>query len=1373
MSSPSTSTSPSHSSMKSTSVANEELKSQQNQQHTNIINAISGDSFNLNLSYFISFHDLLNCLNKRWRIPKDQLFILLPFGIRLTSDYYNTNIINKYKNNQDDAHENTINEIYVFDRRFFCISNDPSSKPSSFSFTSSSFTHSSIPSQNVNKGGNIDKESNDLILRSETLLGKLLPELDITMVKPLPSPLMNHHHSPHLRVDNDDNDDNDHDNNMEKLDYHSLTSLLTTNLGWLSALEIDVYYFEKLIEETKSQIKKIINSNNICEEFLKVYSFDVEKLFDSNVLFFNQLNSSSGEIIENWESYYDTVLGSLPIQTMSSSEGQSTLQSFVDPSTLKQDYQSLTKLDSKINKNLTDMKEKIGSSINSKKFINSNIIALRNNFKLDEQKYALEEKMLTKFKERIDKMRSRIRSILNNNDSDAAAAAAASENPKNNNDDNYENNNTDTLTKMKEIILEDKNENCKTLLTIAVALYSQTEQLFNLKKSLQINSIILLGQISFIQLKTLEIKVFLLNDCNEDLRNYQNLEIKFANMNDLPLIYGLYLIEQLRISNWSVEMFSFILNYSIQLEKSLKDEKLKQSNWNDKFQSFLKNFKILQSNDSSSSFSSFSLITLKELNSFFKNGIPESIKSLKRKRQSILLNNTTLSNDLENYITQLKKTTVSKNVTDLLMQNLNSIKSETSSKTLFPDKSSTISSTTVPSDVVSSIKNYQHRIKKLESILHEINYTNYNKWPAGILKNVANTTSTVNTTKNNNNSSSSTVILSPTISRNPFNDNIPTINEKLAVTNSTLILRNTKCIEDDSNSNNDTNDTNDSDDDNEYEYEYERFPSLKVTILQNEINELKNQVTSLNDELTSKDEKIHLISSQKVDLNLECKAYRETLTKLNEELSKIINDNDSKEKIQLNKDMEYKEQLQTMMTKNNQLIDEISSWKDKHISNEFKINSLSEEIDILKTSKNDLEAKYQTKITNLENELDKFKKQKETIELANEKDEQKDAAEESLVKTVDVGTCTDVNVVDVGVATYDNNPQKDVDVSLQDKNESERKQNDNEISSGTPSHLLHLNNVNENIQKTLFEIFSSNINILENIGLLLTSDNDDTHHGNGEKTMHIRRVKGLRKNGLHSIMGDGNSSTQIFDINQPIKSAIYQEINAIFNNIINNHDQDVEESQRLTNELMTFIQKIYDNNFYESAVIRRFKDIEMLAKRLTKENKLKKALLDKFQKERITLKDFQVGDLALFLPTRENISSMGKIDSAPSSMNSSFSSVDLSTPPPFKTETTLSTHNNSNTDASPVKNGMTNLSVPDVVSHHKVFRPWAAFTAFDECTRYFLKDNNELTSNKEWFVGQILTMQKFVVGPTTYNPFKLPIGSIWIQVTAKLISCQQ
>ena len=130
---------------------------------------------------------------------------------------------------------------------------------------------------------------------------------------------------------------------------------------------------------------------------------------------------------------------------------------------------------------------------------------------------------------------------------------------------------------------------------------------------------------------------------------------------------------------------------------------------------------------------------------------------------------------------------------------------------------------------------------------------------------------------------------------------------------------------------------------------------------------------------------------------------------------------------------------------------------------------------------------------------------------------------------------------------------------------------------------------------------------------------------------------------------------------------------------------------------------------FVAAVSKRFRDVEGFAKKLTKENRTKLLELSKLAQKlrtKISMNDFQVGDLVLFLPTR--------ID-----------------------------------HKSAVEAGQT----------------WAAFNF--GLPHYFLKvDPKHDLQDKDWMVGRIGSISSHTVGDSDDNPFHLSKGVNWFYIEA-------
>lgn len=1114
-----------------------------------IINAITGESVSTNVKFFMSFDEFKDFISQKWNIPHDQLLILLPFGNKLKISSFKeclrSNMVEK-------------NEFYVYDRRLFSV------------------VHQQFRDNNEDS---VDDEKESLTQQAQTLLHSLVkngpPNGESALLTPINSPLV------------------DVDLKLQNLNYRTIISLLTTNLGWLSALEIDVHYFRLLIEGYLAQTSQILKCLSICEQYLKLYCYDVEKLYNSNVEFLNQLAQNG--LSSKWKECYNSVLSKL--------EGlEGPLRQYIDKKSLEDNEANLKLLDQNVNAKLKKSKKELDANAELRTQISENIELLRTDFTPENVKDKLEKTMLERFDELVEETRRRSREIIDQDPADFT-------------DNNIE--------EVHSFLSQNKNEVSGKLFTIAKALHAQTESVLERKRNLQTKAVTILGQIAFVQVETLGIKRILLTDCNKDLELYQKHELEFAQAEDLPLIYGLYLIEKYRRECWFLQVISHISALANNLKRIRSKENNCRSKWNENFGSIASMF----CNDLEN------YTDFENLDNLFVGGSMNfqliSNKKVNFTRDS---SNTTLD-IIERYLTQLPRLHVSKDVSELLSQNLSDAK-----KFQVGINSSQVQESKVSTS--GQINGYRARIKKLESLLHDARYSDPGHWPSGVL----------NATY-----------------MKPFHKNISTVSSK---TSSTIL-------------------------------EPSRDSSaVKMLEMENNLQELQEKVNKLNQENEAKAMQISSANTKISDLELEKTAFKETLTNLNRELGRLTHEEEQTQDLLLARQGDFKKQIGTVIQENKSLLREINTWREKNES--------------LHVSRNDAASR----ISEMENN---FAKEKEAL--------QENAAilQENIVKLK--------NHVDT--LENDNTELR----AKQQKDEAPRRPHEEEGPT-SPEEILkdesimEIHNHNGYMESKIFDIFASDVYILENIGLLLSLDD--------AKNIQIKRVKGLRKGPNQSVLDD---SVQITDADVTVKSTVFHGIKQIYEEVRKSDDP---ERHR---QLIANINKLYDDKSYETAVIKRFKDIESLAKKLTKENKKKRSLLETYQNERITLKNFQIGDLALFLPTRENGSPM---ESSVSSLNSSFSSVDLSTPPPF--------------EAAP-------LHPPSAGKEHakkkSKNRPWAAFTAFEDNTRYFLRDEGDIAKDKEWFVGRILSLENFIVDDPNNNPYKLAKNSVGFQVTAKMISCQR
>lgn len=1099
-----------------------------------IINAITGETVSTDIRFFVTLEDFKDFVCHRWYIPYNQLLILLPYGHKLKISTFKeclrSSALEKY-------------EFYVYDRRLFSIVNQPVEE---LSIEEHRYKIHNLLSSYV-KDCMIDGHS--------------------TLLKPMNSPLVNG------------------DLSSENLSYRTITSLLTTNLGWLSALEIDVHYFRELIQDCINQINEILQCLVVCEQYLRLYCYDVENLYNSNVEFLDQLLQNG--LASKWKKCYNSVLNQL--------DGlDGSLQQYVDKKLLDRNEETLKSLDFQVNSKLKVIKGKLDSNANLRKCIGSEVTKIRNDFTPNKAEDKLENAMQEKFDELVENTRSRSREFLEQNSSEFTGS--------------------DT-EEIRNFLINIKNEVAAKLFTIAQSLFTQTEKFQDFKLKLQEQVVMTFGQIAFVQVETLALKKTLLEDCNKDLELYQKFELEFAQVEDLPIIYGLYLIEKYRRESWFLQIMSHGVLLSADIRKIMDAEMSCRSKWTKNFGDIASIFR--------NNLNSFS--DIENFDGMFKGGVKKMEMVCEEQIEKCKWSLEGTFKFIEGYMEKLSSLEVPKDALDILMQNL----TEAKGFQIVTNQSFLRQELVTPS--LTQLNGYKARIKKLESLLYEAKISDPGYWPSGILH---------------------------ASHFKPFHNNVSTVSSKMTLNSSGLLEPN------------------------------RNVNVVKVLDMEREMTNLRNQVEELHINDNTKRSQISAADAKVSDLELERSAFKETMLNLNKELSRLTEQEQNQKKDLIGKQSTYQSQLSHIISENQALLQELGKMELKNRKLQDLQTEKEQEITRMRTDFDSEKLTWKNSLNNLEDENEKLKDQ--------------------------------VNSLKENIAL------------LHASQEESRKEEAMSQNSNNNTDIVTLQTFNKSMESKLFELFSSDVFILENIGLLLISDDD--------KHVQIKRVKGLKKGINQSVLDD---SIQVAQLDVSVKSPVYHSIKSVRDEI---EPQEEIEKHSLLLESMN---KLYDDKLYETAVIRRFRDIESLAKKLTKENKKKKDMLEKFQNEKVTLKNLQVGDLALFLPTRKNNSPM---DSSTSSLNSSFSSVELSTPPPL--------------DIVPIHS----MNKEKTKKTRK--RPWAAFTALDNNTRYFLKDENEITKGKDWFVGKITDLQQFTADSPVNNPYKLETNAIWFQVSAEVISCQ-
>ncbi|CCE61452.1 hypothetical protein TPHA_0A03760 [Tetrapisispora phaffii CBS 4417] len=1151
-----------------------------------VINAFTGEVIDTNLLYFVNLNDFKNFISNKWSIALDSILILLSFGNKMNEKYFNDII----KNNKSDNEK-----IYIFDKRLFSITNNPDDKiPKQSKLTTNKTRDNTNDGSNVNN--NIQKRIGELLVQLKRKERDYFDQL----VKPMLSPLVD------LNLNyfyNEDSNDSKH---------QRIVSIIATNLGWLSALEIDINYYQRLIEDNLSGIQNILESLKVSQQYLQIYCYDVETLYNSNVTYLNILNEN--KIRDSWEDFFDSKL------TQLNNINSKPLSTYFNKQYLIETSKALKILDFNLNNDLKTHKVTVNNNLLLRKKVECNIVDIFSTYSTENLNFELEKTMLNKFSDILENVRSVSHELL----------------------ENEEPNNSYTKEAIEKIS-ELKNNYVQKLHTIALALYTQTTTLLDLKYKLQREVVRIMGQISYIQIEILNVKKHLLKDVTKRLEKYQTYELELAHVQDIPIIYGLFIIETFRRNDWFIKLNLSSSTSSKQLINMIKDEKIVRNQWQTKFQS---NTKYLKNE----------LLNIADLDNFYEmfnhnlDTIP--VKSELSIKESEILKSK-LRIFIEYYIERVKELKLDDDIVDSLNSYYNSV--ALTNVTVIDNEKDILDNQNI-------ISHYEKRIKNLELLLHTASISNHENWPTGLLKS----------------------------NFKYFKNDLRSMNSKTKLSSSKF-----------SNSN------------------FEIVDRLRIDDVEEELRRVKQKMDMTLRDNYSLSEKLTKITNDKVNIEVERDAYKETLSHLNNELSRLTTIEADMQNILSNKEQTFKDNMIKLVNENKSLLVSLSSEIEKKnkirdeqkqteqiiAKNNEQIQELRTLIDVQKDSSavatKTLKTEYEDIISNLKQQL----REKDTQINSKFVDNMKDGSNNGQI--IKKGGTDDTTVLDTSIK-IDNQKKQEIQV------------------------------LDSRLIESVYNIVSSNIIVLENIGLLLSFDDDHN--------LEIKRVKGLKKNMNQSILDE---STSINLTRFQTQSNVLQEIKSEFGHLITGC---TEEDQ------INFIKKIneiYKEKLYESAVIKRFDDIETLAKKLTKDNKSKKKLIDRYMMEKISLNKFEVGDLALFLPMKENNAT--DENSTTSSWNSTFSSVDLLTPPPF------------DNIMQPQYNQVSNkLKEKNTIEA----RPWAAFTAFEETSRYFLQDSNNISRNKEWFIGKISHMERFVADTAINNPYRVPKGTVWYHVTATLESYQ-
>ncbi|WEJ94606.1 oligomeric, coiled-coil, peripheral membrane protein [Yamadazyma tenuis] len=1042
------------------------------------------------------------------------------------------------------------------------------------------------------------------------------------------------------------------------------------------------------------QLNNIFKSLNVIFQFINNFVNDIEKSFNGYYNFIKLLNYKS--LHKTWAQYY-TNIKKFPSVKFKSSNEYINLVNLLDYDRL---VSSSKFIGEKLPIILTKFNDMIASlnDINKEKVSIDRSIETERNESIKKFRVNIAEGLVKEFKNKVNEISRSLESFDSSNDSIAQIYSSTQKGHK-------------ELLHMALKI----NDSLNTVLNFKLSLLNSSFKIFNKISNLQIEVVNIKNDLKVLSQPSPSAEVL----SNRTITQIKGAEDYLSLTIDLPLLFGFVLIEKRRQFEW-YDFYSkgIINNATEQLVTIIDHEKIFQKLWLKKFGSFLS--------------------LLDKGNVILKPALPNLDITLihNQSQQSIFLMVKDITIERDDLLEYLKLTEVfvqkhypesNNKFSEHLNKTFKDLVKSTNNMKSVTKLISSISSFTSPKEDLSNsklkriiendeefnenlIKGLKTRIRKLEDLLHQQQFKNLANWP--VTRGYSSpkggpsspfptspppqrTQSLGSVSKGSNQSPNlniqSSNALSPITSGNKTNptsllrkdslsaplDASITIDKHLD--NLRLRKENKELSEDNQRLTNDN-----------------VSKSLEIERLLNEIENLKaekgaslEEIKKLEVQHTSEVDKIKEINNTQISsMTKEINELKEQLTHTRSIINEYKLINESKDR-EINS---FDSKLDSKLQKIKDLM---------HIKDDLISNMTAKELEYVKSSNN-----YEQEIKDLKIKVEEISEDYENlIELTEQQS--------------DFGIIHELNEI-----------------------------------------IKHLIIDVKNSLELNYEFFYEFCLVLESIGLLLLKEyNQETH----QEEYKITRVKGLRSkksedpnttNGdisivsienkpsskvvdeINSLMrwvqeikldkgwldGHSNDDVKSLSTNADENNEMYEE-KEVSAQLIGYYNQYFKPNHEHSSDFERFIETVSFNSggsekFFLSAIAKRFRDVEGFAKKLTKENKLKLQELNKLAKSsssKISMNNFAVGDLALFLPTR--IESLNEVK--------------------------------------------------------LTYQPWAAFNI--GAPHFFLNNlnkSNDNLNNKEWLVAKIINIKEFKVDETNINdeqgnPYKLSLGINWYLIEAR------
>ncbi|CAK9441131.1 uncharacterized protein LODBEIA_P50000 [Lodderomyces beijingensis] len=1046
-----------------------------------------------------------------------------------------------------------------------------------------------------------------------------------------------------------------------------LQNLIRIYNGWAKALLQDSMIMENSCQQLVRQINIIFQSLSTILQFANNFIDDIEKNFNHHHNYLKLINHKT--LHKTWSERYKNLQQLPPVKI---GEHRIVLVAYLDSKALSQSSQFVTKYLPLILQKFTEMRDVIVEVNNDRKRIDAIVESFR--------KESIQKFKNIHVKELVQQVQSKVHLV---------AEGAQLQNPD--------------LAQLQQFYSLHKSSVSVELLESARRLHIYLKELRLFRENLIRQGPQIFHTIANLQMKMVEFRTELrslvekdANRHNPDSINSQTIalvkkcEDELSLTIDLPLLMGLSMIEKRRQFEWN-DFFSkgIVRNANEQFATLIDHEKAFRSIWNKKFGSLLD---FIGDDSASATIRLPSVDVSLAANNF--TSVP-MLKDIEVEREDIL-----------NYISLLETSTstVSKSFPELLRKNFSDMRASTNNMKKVTKMISSMGSITSPNNArakdssleekssgeldvdLNVVYGLKSRIAKLESLLHQHQYKNITNWP--VTRNGSysdNRMSMIVDSKQVANSDPTKLLQKRRVSSNE--------SRILTTTNNSQVLDGSSIDK--------------------------HLDNLR---LRKNNSELKSKNELLTKDVELKDKEMANLRQQLAEMKASHSREIDGLTRrVSEEeeklkLAKSKTQKDEKEIEQLKVKLEEKDQLiADLNTKLSKADENISKSSKETVSLNETLTTLRGELADATKMKNDL-------LSNMSSKESEFalERNSHNNDLARLKSKFEEVTEdyENLMELTQV-------------------KQKKHDALVHDLN----------------NVVINLMNIVKHVCEKIFQDFWQTCYILESMGLLLTKEG---------KNYQIKRVKGLKSKKVHheddqsiSTTAAATDATPNFKVIEEIEAKMswtdeIPSMNSLSPDTYSSgNDSEIvvdkfsEQSEKIIviyNDLFKFdvssrfdvflrsisfvehVQLVDENSntshFFANAILKRFKDVEGFAKKLSKEIKLKDQELKKLTsraKNKISVNHFQENDLLLFLPT--------KVDRG------------------------------------------------SYVPKENAIQPWAAFNVGSP--HHFLQSSNEhRLEGKEWLIGRVKKITERKVDQENFesveeNPFRLSIGVTWYLVEAE------